>query len=43
MNLIEKEMDLNDEPIHTMEDLNAYGERVYGSIGYVYDFLSLFL
>ena len=30
MNLIEKEMDLNDEPVQTMEDLNAYGERVYG-------------
>lgn len=28
-------MDLNDEVIQSFDDLNNYGERVYGSIGYV--------
>lgn len=28
-------MDLNDEAINTLDDLRDYGERIYGSIGYV--------
>ena len=28
-------MDLNDEAITSLDDLRDYGERIYGSIGYV--------
>ena len=35
-------MDLNDDLMQSYEDLNNYGERVYGSIGYVSIVISLF-